>query len=283
MININRRLAAVVAAGCVLATCPAGAAEATNEVSAFPDKALEKAVRRQVFAKRDSDKPITAADVANISVVQGANLGITNLAGLEHCKALAQLELPGNRIEDLKPLEGLKQLQFVNVQSNRISNIASLGTLPALQYVELSGNQVADPAPLAACTNLASVYLSNNRIQSLAALTRLPRMVSLYADGNQLTTIVGLENLRGLSMVSLSRNQIADVAPLGKLRAPTFFLLENNQIQDLTALGEACKTDASGPKNFAPFLNLYLKGNPLEPKSRALLEDLKKLGTRIHF
>ena len=45
----------------------APAAAVTNEVSVFPDKALESAVRRQVFAKRDTDKPITAADVANIS------------------------------------------------------------------------------------------------------------------------------------------------------------------------------------------------------------------------
>ena len=108
------------------------------------------------------------------------------------------------------------------------------------------------------------------------------RLVSLYLDGNRLKCIAGLESLRNLSSVSLSRNRISDVDPLAGLRAPSFFLLENNQIKDLWPILKACMDDARGPNNFAPFLNLYLKGNPLEKSGEEQLEELKKLGVRVN-
>ncbi|MEI6342371.1 MAG: leucine-rich repeat domain-containing protein [Verrucomicrobiota bacterium] len=260
------------------------AADPTNapvEVSVFPDKKLEGAVRQQVFAKRDTDKPLTAADVANVAVVQGNFRGITNLAGLEHCKALASLELAGNAIADLSPIQGLRQLQFVHLASNRIASIAPLATLPSLQYIQLESNLVSDPAPLAACTNLASVYLSRNKLKSIAALTNLPRVVTFYADGNQLKTIAGLGNLKGLTTVSISRNQVRDLSPLATLRAPSLVMAEDNKIDDLSALHAAAMADAKGNKNWAPFLRLYLKGNRLSSKSKKLVAELEKEGMRI--
>src|SRR5882762_8750004 len=75
-------------------------AAATNkvEVSIFPDKNLETAVRKFVFEKRDNDKPITEADVISLSTINGAGLQIKNLAGLEKCKSLASLDLSKNQI-----------------------------------------------------------------------------------------------------------------------------------------------------------------------------------------
>lgn len=267
------------------AVVPTGlAADPTNapvEVSVFPDKKLEAAVRQQVFAKRDTDKPLTAADVANVAVVQGNFRGITNLAGLEHCKALASLELAGNAIADLTPIQGLRQLQFVHLASNRIASIAPLATLPSLQYIQLESNQVSDPAPLAACTNLASIYLSRNKLKSIAPLTNLPRVVTFYADGNQLKSIAGLGNLRGLTTVSISRNQVRDISPIASLRSPSLVMAEDNKIDDLSALHAAAMADAKGPKNWAPFLRLYLQGNRLSSKSRKLVAELEKEGMRV--
>lgn len=262
------------------------AADATNaapEVSVFADRNLEEAVRQQVFAKRDTTKPLTAADVANVAFVQGNFRGITNLAGLEHCKALASLELAGNRISDLAPLQGLRQLQFVHLASNRIANIKPLGTLPSLQYIQLESNQVADPSPLATCTNLASVYLSRNKLKSIAPLTNLPRVVTFYADGNALKSIAGLDNLKGLTVVSLADNQISDIAPLTRLRAPSLLILDKNRIKDLAPLHAAAKADLAGPKNWAPFLRLYLRDNKLSSTSRKLLAELEKEGLRAQL
>ena len=260
------------------------AADATNaasEVSVFTDRNLEAAVRQQVFSKRDTDKPLTAADVATVAVVQGNFRGITNLTGLEHCKSLASLELAGNRISDLKPLSGLRQLQYVHLASNRIADVTSLGTLPALQYIQLESNQVVDPAPLAACTNLASIYLSRNKLKTVAPLTQLPRVVTFYADGNGLKSVAGLEQLKWLTTVSLANNQISDIKPLAGLRAPSLILLDGNKVKDLGPLYAAAKADLAGAKNWAPFLRLYLKGNKLSSASKKQVAELEKDGMRV--
>src|SRR6056297_1689440 len=82
-------------------------------VSIFADEALEEAVRKEVFAKRDTDQPITAEDVARISRVVGVDQKITSLEGLQHCHELMLLDLRDNAISDLAPIANLKRLQSV--------------------------------------------------------------------------------------------------------------------------------------------------------------------------
>src|SRR5438105_205609 len=77
----------------------------------FPDKGLEKAVRKSVYEKRDNDKPLVESDLANISIIQAGNMGISSLAGLEKCEVLASLEAGRNDISDLTPLKGMERLQ----------------------------------------------------------------------------------------------------------------------------------------------------------------------------
>ena len=256
-------------------------AQSTNEVPIFPDKNLEAAVRQQVFAKRYTNSPLTAADVANVSTVIGNFREIVDLTGLEHCKSLAALELAGNKIKDLKSLSGLRQLQQVILTSNKVSEITPLGTLPALQYIELSHNAVKDLAPLAKATNLASVYVGHNKVASIAPLTSLPRLVTLYAEENGIRSIDGLQNVRSLSGISLSGNRISDVSPLAGLRSPTFIFLERNRVRDLSGWTDWVSKDLSGPRSFAPYLQLYLKGNPIGSKSKSLLADWSKQGMRV--
>ena len=258
-----------------------GRTQSTNEISIFPDKNLEAAVRQQVFAKRYTNSPLTAADVANVSTVIGNFRGIADLTGLEHCKSLAALELAGNKIKDLKALSGLRQLQQVILTSNKVSEITPLGSLPALQYIELSHNLVKDLAPLSKATNLASVYVGHNKVASIAPLTSLPRLVTLYAEQNGIHSIDGLQNVRSLSGISLSGNRIGNVTPLTGLRSPTFIFLEKNRIKDLSGWSEWVSKDLSGPRSFAPYLQLYLKGNSLNSKSKALLADWGKQGMRV--
>ena len=83
------------------------------EASIFPDKKLEAAVRKFVFDKRDTDKPITEADVANLSTIQGVGMGIKDLSGLEKCRSLASLDLAKNAITNLGPIAELTSIQVL--------------------------------------------------------------------------------------------------------------------------------------------------------------------------
>src|SRR6266700_7302494 len=73
--------------------CAESSAPAPATLASFADPNLEAAVRKFVIEKRDTDKPLTEADLVNLSTIQGLGLGITNLAGLEHCQNLASLDL----------------------------------------------------------------------------------------------------------------------------------------------------------------------------------------------
>ena len=58
-------------------------------------------------------------------------------------------------------------------------------------------------------------------------------------------------------------------------------MIERNRIKDLKPLVEAAKADAAGPKQFAPYLRIYLAGNPLSDAAKsAQLDALKAAGVR---
>jgi hypothetical protein len=77
-------------------------------------------------------------------------------------------------------------------------------------------------------------------------------------------------------------NQVEDLAPLGKQTDLMLLMLGKNKISDLTPLVNAAKADAAGPKRFAPFLRLYLAGNPLsEAAKKDQVAALKGFGVRI--
>src|SRR5947207_8460859 len=125
---MNRIIVKIAPAFLILALMSARprAGDSSAEAPVFKDKNLEKAVRKFVFEKRDNDKPIVEADVANLSTVQGTGLEITDLAGLEKCVNLASLDLAKNRIKDLGPLKGLSKLQYLNLADNQVENLAPL-------------------------------------------------------------------------------------------------------------------------------------------------------------
>lgn len=247
----------------------------------FADPNLEAAVRRQVFGKRDNSEPLVEADVAQISSVEARNRGIRSLAGLEKCRSLAQLDLAGNDVTDLAPLGGLARLQFLDVQRNQVTSLAPLATLPALQYLQLAGNRIASVRPLAGLTNLSALYLSGNRIEDIGPLLGLRRLASLYLDDNRIRSLDGLGRLRGLSSLSLSGNRLDDVGALQGLEGVQHLFLERNRLQRLDSLIAWVNGDTQ--HRFAPFLEVYLAGNPLGSEARTRqIQALSATGVRVH-
>ena len=64
----------------------------------------------------------------------------------------------------------------------------------------------------------------------------------------------------------------------------TLRMLERNKVTDLAPLVAWAKADAAAQKRFAPYLRLYLKGNPLSDSARTeQLKALKALNVRVDF
>lgn len=249
--------------------------------SAFPDKALEAAVRREVFAKRNTDEPITAEDVKRISRVVSKGSKIGSLEGLQHCEAVMEIDLENNAIVDLGPLKTLKNVQTINLAGNRIESIDALSEFRKLQYLELSRNRIIDLSPLAEMTNMRSLYLSQNQIRSLEALKKMAKLWTLQAAENPIEDFSAVASLKWLSSLNLSKTGLRELKPLSGLTELNRLTLVGNKLDDLKVLVEMCEADAAGPKRFASYLKLDLRDNPLTETARTeQLAKLKQLGVR---
>jgi Leucine-rich repeat (LRR) protein len=269
LVTLSRAVCLAFLVCCTVAAFGQGS---TNAV-VFKDKNLEKAVRKSVIMKKDTTEPLTENDLANLSTVQGTGMEISDLSGLEKCLSLASLDLAQNRASDLAPLKGLVKIQYLNLAGNQIEDISPISEIKALQYVELSNNRVKDLKPLSGLTNMASLYLSSNQITDIKPMLGMLRLSSLYLDDNKVKSIAGLDTLKGLYSLSLKNNGLSDIAPLEALTNLYYLFLEGNKIRDLTPLINAAKKDFEGDKRFAPFLNLFLKGNPVKGNQKSRLKD----------
>lgn len=255
--------------------------------SIFPDKNLEALVRKYVFEKQNTDKPIVEDDVVNISTISSTNkkiTGIKDLTGLEKCRSLALLELAGNEITKIDALAGLKDIQSLDLSKNKITDIKPIAGLTKLQHLELSNNQISDISPISKLTNMRSLYLSNNKIQDLAPVANLKKAWSLYVDGNSISDIKPVANMDKLDTLDLSKNQVADLTPVKGHERWSFLLLENNKITDLSVLVDTAKAANGKPDRSASFWKVYLKGNPLTDAAKgAQLAELKKQTKLVDF
>lgn len=283
-LKIAATLATLLSAVPFALTADEAAPAASNEVvSIFPDPALESAVRRQVFAKRNNNEPITAADVADIAIIEGRGLGIKNLAGLEYCRKVALINFAENEITDLTPLAGLPRLQSLDLSKNQIKDLQPLVTNTALQYLDLSFNRLRKIEAVAGLTNLAALLVSHNNLADVSPAFGLPRLNSLHLDGNRVRSLEGIGGLKRLDLLSVANNRISKLEPLKELTNLRFLSLEENRVRDMQPLLDMAEQDAQGERRFAPFLRLFLQGNRLDgKKARAQLEQLRKTGVKVH-
>jgi uncharacterized protein (TIGR03067 family) len=245
----------------------------------FADKNLETAVREMLH---EPQAELNEEKLNNLFFLHANGKSIRDLTGLEKCKNLAEIRLADNQIANLMPLKDLTNLQSLDLAGNQVADVSPLKGLTKLQYIELSRNKVAKVDALSGLSALWALYLSNNQIADIGPLGSLTRLSSLSLDHNQIRDLSVLSKVTRISTLVLSDNQIEDIAPLAKQTELSLLLLERNKIKDLSPLVAAAKADTEGPKRFAPYLQLYLAGNPLSEEAKnQQLAALKGYGVRI--
>jgi internalin A len=245
----------------------------------FADKNLEAAVRAVLFEPKAE---LTDEKLNNVYILEPSGKDILSLAGLEKCKNLSLLKASKNQIVDLAPLRELVNLQSLDLSGNKITDITPLAGLSKLQYLELAHNHVAKIDALKGLTSLSALYVSGNQIRDISPLAGLSRLSSLSLDHNQIKDIEALAKITRLSTLNLNDNQVENLTPLAAQTELSLLMFENNRVADLTPLVNMCKADVEGQQRFAPFLRVYLKGNPLAEAARSKeLDALKGYGVRI--
>ena len=284
---MGRRLSS--AAALVFAAAFAGPAVAADRVPltapkpaprVLADPALAAAVRAEL--RLPAGERMTRESLRDLYFLRAKDAGIASLAGLDGAVNLALVDLAGNEIGDLSPLRGLGSLQSLDLTGNAVADLAPLAEVPGLQYAKLDGNRVTDLSPLAKLDRLSALYLAKNAVTDLSPLSGLKKLTSLDVSDNDLTDAGPLAGLPYLSSVTLSGNRLTDITPLASLPDVRFLILERNGIEDLSPLAKAATEDASGPRRFAPYLRLYLEGNPLSGAAKAdQLPALREAGVTV--
>jgi parallel beta-helix repeat protein len=199
----------------------------------FPDANLEEAIR-EVIGKPTGE--IYESDLEWLTHLYASRRDIGNVAGLEHCTSLTELDLPRNQISHFWPLANLTNLTWLRLDDNQISDIAPLGNLTNLTDLWLRFNLISDISPLANLTSLISLWLAENQIDDISPLTNLTSLTELYLDGNQISHIQPVGYLTSLTELGLTNNQIIDISPLANLTNLKALELASNQIHDISPL-----------------------------------------------
>ncbi len=228
----------------------------------FPDKALEKAIRWEVFEKRYNDQPITVDDVKSISQVVARGKGIKSLEGLQHCKAIMKIDLANNEISDLAPLAELKLVQSLDLSGNQIATLDALKNLSQMQYLQLSKNQVKDLAPISGMQKLNALYLNDNQVSSLQPIVGLRKLWTLQLAGNPIESVPDLSELKHLKTLNLRNCKFKRIDFLANLDELNLLMLDQTPLETLMPLVTSCESGAA--KQYAPFLRLYLDPEQLK-------------------
>ena len=279
---MNHRLMHI---GVTLAVACAWSLSATSAWAVqFPDKNLEAALRYYILDKREGTAELTDDDLKKIFVFEAKGKGIKDLTGLEKCPNIALINLAKNEVENIAAIKDLKNIQSLDLSNNKITDISPVAALTGLQYLKITGNQIKDIAPLKDLKKLSALYAAKNQIADLTPLAEITKLSSLDLAENKVTDLKPIENITGLSLLKLTSNEVVDLAPLGKQTQLRYLFIDKNKITDLAPLVAVCKADADGKKNFAPYLRLFMKDNPLSDAAKGeQTEALKTLGVRLEM
>jgi hypothetical protein len=243
----------------------------------------------------------------NLALLKLTGNEVTDLRPLEGLKNLQSLDLAKNKITDVAPLSTLPRLYYLELSENQVSDVESLGKATTLSSLYLGGNKVEDITPLASLVKLSSLSLGRNRIRDIGALAKVTRLMTLDLNANQIEDLTPLTRQTEISLLMLERNKIHDLAPLvalakadveGPKLGPAHLTVQTLDAQALAlqagpapalatlliaAKAAGSEAFAVGPKRFAPYLRLYLAGNPLSDVARSRqIPALKKFGVRVH-
>ncbi|MBP1047359.1 leucine-rich repeat domain-containing protein [Enterococcus sp. BWM-S5] len=169
----------------------------TEDVVDIPDTELRKMINTQLRQAEDAE--ITKAQMeklVSLSVpLNGLEIKIKSLTGLEYATNLSHLTMYSNEIESIEPLRNLTKLTYLRLHKNNISDLSPLTNLVNLTNISLDSNQISDLTPLKNLTKLTILQLSNNQISDITPLRNLTKLGTLNLAGNSICDFTPMENI----------------------------------------------------------------------------------------
>ena len=206
------------------------------QVVDIPDPNLERAIQEELGIPLEAR--VTQPELLQLTGLAAAEIGITDLTGLEHATNLGYLDVGGNQIRDIRPLAELINLTGLSLANNPVEDITPLANLINLTSLNLAGNGVESLEPLTGLVQLQRLDLFYNRVKDLTPLASLTALTDLILTHNQVSDLDPLVNLTALKELWLSSNAITDITPLVGLKNLEKLYLADNPIRDFIPLAE---------------------------------------------
>ncbi len=173
------------------------------------------------------------SNISSLEVLELHNNRISSVEDLAQLEMLRELNLAGNRIEDISPIIGdvfsLDTLEILNLSDNQIIDIGMfwLWENGNLRELYLGGNQITEIHSIYGLENLEVLDLSNNDIIDMGVFKGITNNIrELKLNGNRITDIDNLEDMTSLEKLYLHDNQIINIT----------ILLELNNLQEVSLM-----------------------------------------------
>lgn len=151
-------------------------------VVTFSDINFELVIRESLN-KPNGD--ITKSDLLSITNLDGRNMGIISIDGIEYCKNIEFINMWDNQISDISSLVNLPKLTGLAIPRNQIQDISCLEDLINLTYLGLANNQIIDIYPLIRNKNIDDgdiINIIENPLSETSINTYIPQLVDRGVD-----------------------------------------------------------------------------------------------------
>ena len=122
---------------------------------------------------------ITKSDMLTIIWMDGRNMGIISIDGIEYCKNIEFINMWDNQISDISSLANLPKLTGLAIPRNQIQDISCLEDLTNLTYLGLANNQIIDIYPLIRNRNIDDgdiINIIENPLSETSINTYMPQL-----------------------------------------------------------------------------------------------------------
>ena len=210
----------------------------------FPDKNLEKAVRKSIDKFKGA---IMLSDVINLKELAADSYGIKNLDGIENLTGLERLSLWANNITtgELIKLKGLSKLTSLILSNNQILDIPEgiFVNMSKLEELVLDSNKISniDKEAFKGLENLRDLLIAENKINNIDACKNLKHLKNLHVDHNAIKTLEPISHLTELEWIRAGYNNISDLSPMKAMSNINWIDMPNNNISSLDVLKDKTK------------------------------------------
>ena len=189
-----------------------------NQLKTLPSSIGELANLEEVNVAGNRLMMTTNAMFASWSRVSVLNLYDNNLVrfgSLAPLKALQELRLGENNLEEMPTLGTHPELKILEVHKNRIATIPDgyFNATPALERLSLWGNTLTElPSSVCGCGALLGLQVQENKLSWLPAGAAWPaKLETLFLQHNPLTTLPGeLHACKALKRVNVAQTKLGD-------------------------------------------------------------------------